>query len=84
MTARNLLHRSKLEAFAQWCEGMGYGVERKQTTLDSYEVLRVRVPGRKCPAFVYDRHDGDHLTVFKESEGLVRRFIRAEKRGDAA
>lgn len=73
MRTRSLLHRNKLEAFAAWCLGEGFSVERNKAV---YEVLRVRVPGVAQPVLVYDRSRGDHLTLFGLGERLVRRFIR--------
>ena len=72
MRARNLLHRTKLEQFADWCSSKGFTVTRPKA---EYQVLRVDFGG-KHPAIVYDRHEGDHFTVFGPSMSLVNRFIK--------
>lgn len=73
MANRRVLHRTKLEAFLSWCSGKGHQVETKER---GYEVARVRVEGWRNPVLIYDRHDGDHLTIFGNGERLVTQFIR--------
>lgn len=77
MTRRNLLHRTKLEAFLDWCRAQGFTVETKKAV---NEVARVRVPGVPQPALIYARIEGDHYTVFGTGEGLVRRFLKGSSR----
>jgi hypothetical protein len=75
MRSRQLLHRTKLEQFAEWCTSKQWEVTRPTA---NYQVLRVNY-GAKHPAIVYDRHEGEHYTVFGNSLKLVARFIHEKK-----
>jgi hypothetical protein len=76
MANRRLLHRTRLDAFLEWCASKGHSTDKKTR---NFEVARVRVDGWKNPVLIYDRHDGDHLTVFGNGERLVVQFCRESR-----
>lgn len=76
MRSRCTLHRSKLEDFKAWCAQQGWKVTHPTA---AYQVLRIDF-GAKSPAIVYDRHEGDHLTVFDESLKLVKRYLKQREK----
>lgn len=67
---RALLHRTRLEAFKEWCAANG--VETRAGKGD-FQVLQVRVGKGWVP--VYDRHLGDHYTTEASLMPTIRRFI---------
>ncbi|WP_028562296.1 hypothetical protein [Paenibacillus pinihumi] len=71
MANRNTLHRSKLDGFKRWLEQDGWDL---QPAKGDYEVLRAR-KGRRL-LLVYDRHEGNHLSVADANMGVVRSYLR--------
>jgi hypothetical protein len=76
--ARNLLHKSKLDAFKAWLDTQG--IQHRPPRGD-YQVLQVQVtaPNWFC---VFDRDNSaarEHYTVDHRLEPLVRQFIRYTK-----
>lgn len=71
--SRNLLHKSKLEAFKQYLTERG--IEHRQGR-DFYQVLQVSLRGMwMC---VFDRHTApEHYTNDKRMDYLVREFIKS-------
>jgi hypothetical protein len=72
--SRNLLHKTKLEAFKEWLEENG--IEHRPARGD-YQVLQVKTKNGQWQC-VFDRLDAkEHYTVAWPIEHLVRRFIAA-------
>ena len=73
--SRNLLHKTKLEAFKVWLDG--HGVEHRPGRGD-FQVLQVLVP-RSGWQVVYDRIQApEHYTVPKPLESLTLKFVRSK------
>lgn len=71
--SRNLLHKSKLEAFKAWLTAQG--VEHRPSR-GSFQVLQVRTKNGQWQC-IFDRIAApEHYTVAWPLEGLVHRFIR--------
>lgn len=72
--SRNLLHKSKLEAFKAWL------VEQDvpfRTGKGEWQELQVRLPNSTVYAALYSRADmPEHLTVDRRLDSLVARFCR--------
>jgi hypothetical protein len=72
--SRNLLHKSKLDAFKSWLVLNGF--EHRPGRGD-YDVLQVKSPITGDWQCVFDRHNApEHYTVAEPLELVVRRFIR--------
>jgi len=71
--SRNLLHKTKLDAFKVWLTSQG--VEHRPPRGD-YQVLQVRTKNGQWQC-IFDRIAApEHYTVAGPLEGLVVRFIR--------
>lgn len=71
--SRSLLHKTKLQAFRDWCEVKGIPVRPGR---GDYQVLQVQA---KPPDWfsIYERHHmPEHFTVDRRLESLVYRFIK--------
>lgn len=82
--SRALLHRDKVESFADWAVSNGY---RREDVRGDYEVLRLRKDSgsnRKLrngfPLIYYLRDQGDHVTCFGEGLWLVETWINDRSR----
>lgn len=74
--SRNLLHKSKLEAFKLWLDSQD--IEHRPPRGD-FQVLQVLVP-RSGWQVVYDRIKApEHYTVPHPMENLVQKFIRSRR-----
>lgn len=72
--SRNLLHKTKLEAFKIWLDDRG--VEHRPAR-GEFQVLQVLVP-RSGWQVIYDRVTAiEHYTVPHPMESLVLKFIRS-------
>lgn len=75
---RNKLHHTKMSLFLKWVETQGYIIHpRPEKSL--YEVGRIEkfTPQGNNPHIVfYKRERTEHITVPREAEALVNRFIR--------
>lgn len=77
--SRNLLHKSKLDAFKTWLTRNG--IEHRQGRGSWEEVLSVHMLSKNQWQSVFDRIDApEHYTVAAPLEPLVRRFIRESKK----
>lgn len=73
--SRNLLHKSKLEAFKAWLDDRG--VEHRPAR-GEFQVLQVLVP-RSGWQVIYDRIvTHEHYTVPHPMESLVLKFVRSK------
>lgn len=59
MAVRNLLHKSKLEAFLEWAKEQGAAIE---TPKGIYQKARFRFPG-EAPHIIYDKHSDEHYSL---------------------
>lgn len=74
--SRNLLHKTKLEAFKTWCDANH--IEHRPGR-GTYEVLQIKTKKGYWQC-VFDRLDApEHYTVAWPIESVVRRFIRDER-----
>lgn len=72
---RNLLHKSKLNAFADWLVENGYTVVEPK---GDYEVLRA--VKENAPVIIYTRQKAkEHYTVQGKDYSLVKQFIMERK-----
>ena len=72
---RNLLHKSKLNVFADWLVENGYTVVEPK---GAYEVLRA--VKENAPVIIYTRQNAkEHYTVQGKDYALVKQFIRESK-----
>ena len=70
-----MLHKSKLEDFAQWLEGRGW--EHEET--GGYEVLRMRWK-KDGPLIVYEKNEAkEHYTTFGIGQALLIQWLRERK-----
>lgn len=74
MARRNLLHVTKLDAFAAWAETQGYV---REDTKGDYEVLRLRFTGKPPVLFYRKSHTIEHVTAQRAGETLVHRWLRS-------
>lgn len=80
-TRRNLLHRTKLDAFVAWAQTHGY-ILHPRPAKAIWEVARLEeyTPSGNNPHIVfYTRLHGDHLTCDGEGVELVKRFLKETK-----
>lgn len=73
MADRRTLHRSHIDRLREWLINDGWNIEQPKGT---WEVLRARKDGRKDPLIVYDRIDGEHLSVLDRDYGVIAAFLR--------
>ncbi|TCK39687.1 hypothetical protein B0G84_5027 [Paraburkholderia sp. BL8N3] len=74
--SRNLLHKTKLEAFKTFLSKSGIEHRRGR---GAFQVLQVRLKSGQWQC-VFDRLDApEHYTVAHPLEGLVHRFIKQAK-----
>lgn len=74
---RNLLHKSKLNMFADWLVENGYTVVEPK---GAYEVLRA--VKENAPVIIYTRENAkEHYTVQGKDYALVKQFIKEIKNG---
>ena len=83
MANRGLLHRSKLEPFAAWLVARGWTLEERDP-MPAYQALRARSPGWTRLLVVYDRESGDHLSVQRCDQLMVRRFLKETQSSQGA
>lgn len=77
--SRNLLHKSKLEAFKAWLDSQGIDHRPPRGDYQVLQVLCVRRGGHFW-ACVFDRINApEHYTVDTRIEPMVRRFIQSQK-----
>lgn len=75
---RNLLHKSKMEAFAQWAETQGW-LRESIPPKAAYQVLRLYKNGQRLVYYARQKPT-DHITCTTGPElDLVVRFIRESK-----
>jgi hypothetical protein len=77
MTVRNLLVKTKLEAFLDWLKQQGEIIEKPI----GYQVARFRLKGQEKPHFIYDNNRSVHLSFEERTAPVVRRFLRESKNG---
>jgi len=78
MTARNLLHVSRVQEFATWCETVK-GLKTRPRDV-GYEILQVQPKGSTLWHTLFRReHMPEHVTVPWALEPLVLNFIRSTK-----
>ena len=67
-----MLHKSKLDDFAQWLERRGWQHEEPC----GYEVLKMRWP-REAPLIVYEKNEAkEHYTTFGIGQDLLIQWLR--------
>ena len=76
MADRRTLHRNHIDRFKEWLINDGWNIEQPKGT---WEVLRARKDGRKDPLIVYDRIDGEHLSVLDRDYGVIAAFLRGKE-----
>lgn len=87
MAERALLHRSKFNDFRSWLQTNGWVIEEikdRGTPFNgfNYKILQARCKDRREPLMVYDRHDGDHLSLLDRDTQFVRQFINDSRKED--
>lgn len=76
MAHRYLLHKTQVDEFALWLEGINVEVDRKPR--GNYQILGFNFGNRWH--YLYSRnHMPEHVTVPEPAYGLVRRFIHARR-----
>lgn len=74
--SRNLLHKTKIEAFKAWLDEKG--IEHRPAR-GTYQVLQIKTKNGQWQC-VFDRLDApEHYTVAWPLESMVHRFIRDSK-----
>lgn len=74
--SRNLLHKSKLEAFKSWLDANGIP---NRPGKGDFQLLQVCKDGKHWNC-IYSRIEmAEHVTVDRHLESLVRRFCREMK-----
>lgn len=77
--SRNLLHKTKLEAFKSWLDEQG--IEHRPGR-GVFQVLQVRMSSKRLNEWqcIFDRLEApEHYTVAHPLESIVMRFIRSSK-----
>ena len=76
---RNLLHKTKLDAFEKWAVNNGYkSLMASNPEKNLYECLRLELysPEGNNPHLVfYKRLKGDHISIPKDAVDLVKQFL---------
>lgn len=78
-TDRATLHLNQLDAFAAFCETLGW---TREAVKGDYEVFRMTRPLSK-PMVLYGRNSGDHATFGNDQYDnfqLVKQFLRAKRK----
>lgn len=72
-----MLHKSKLEDFAQWLEARGW---KRAKTKGAYEVLRMTW-AEETPLIVYRKNVvKEHYTTFGTGQVLVKQWLREKRK----
>jgi hypothetical protein len=74
MSNRNILHKTKLDAFKYWLDEQG--IPRRDGK-GNYQVMQVMT--HKGWQVVFDKHTDEHFTVNEVLVPMVVRFIREAK-----
>lgn len=72
MAVRNLLHKTKLEEFKQFCRANN--IETRLTSAQ-YQVLQVKLPTGDWAAIYEKLHSPEHYSIDKRLFNLVLDFI---------
>jgi len=79
MRDRGHLHFNQIDALSNWAKSRGW---RREECSGNYEVLRLR-NGKQCAIFHRKHATKEHLTVWGDSEKLVRQYVRWKAEQDA-
>ena len=74
--SRNLLHKTKLGEFINWCGTQGIPTRPGK---GEYEMVQVNVRGRWFKVYRRDATWGEHYTVERRLEATVHQFINSQK-----
>lgn len=78
MAVRELLHKTKLEAFGKWLESDGWALLPPK---GEYEVLKAKKTGKKTLMVWHKADVKEHYVIEDKYRPLVRQFIKSERGG---
>lgn len=77
---RNLLRKTKLQAFLDWA--VVHGAEIKIVD-GEYQKARIKFPGERRPHIIYDKDSGEHYSLEERTVPVFLRFHREVYGGEA-
>lgn len=81
MASRQLLHKSKRNIFIDWLENNGWEmVILTRKKIEAMIVLQAKNPNYQHPITVWDRLDGDHLSVLDRDIPIIKKFIKETRK----
>ena len=70
MATRNLLHKSRLDAFLEWAVINGASIEPGK---GQFQKVRIRFPGEP-PHIIYDKNSDEHYSLENKTVKLFWKF----------